>query len=159
MAKKPTNDVKPTKENKMAEQSEGMLELDMNLADFEDFENLPKGEYPAFIKSAELRVSDKGSEYYYQVLTIDPKDFPVDYDVANAPEGLNLIYGRLFKPDPKNRRSMTAMKKWYKTLGLTLDTPIVDPAQWVDKRVKVVIGTGSWQGEERNEIKSIEALD
>lgn len=138
---------------------EGILELDFNLADAEDFENLPNGEYPAHIKSAELRVSDKGNEYYYVTVTIDPKDYPADYDVANNPEGTNLIYARLMKPTADNRRSITSMKKWYKALGLDANVNIIDPATWVDRECKVVLGTGSYQGEARNEIKAIEALD
>lgn len=138
---------------------EGILELDFNLADAEDFENLPAGEYPASVKAADLRTSDKGNEYYYTVITIDPKDYPADYDVANNPEGTNLIYARLMKPTSDNRRSITSMKKWYKAIGLDANTTSIDPSTWVGLRLKVLLGISQYNGEDRNEIKAIEALD
>jgi hypothetical protein len=101
---------------------DSILELDMNLEDYADYEPLPPGNYPAEIRSAEMRISDKGNEYYYVGLVIHPDDFPADYDVANAPEGANLVHARLQKPTADNRRSITAIKNWYKALNLKTKT-------------------------------------
>lgn len=157
--KKTTEAVEETKvkETKMA--NENILELDMNLEAFEDFEPLPSGEYPAELRSAELRISDKGNEYYYLVFNIHPDDFPADYAVENAPEGMNLVYARIQKPDPKNRRSITAVKNLYRALGMDLKTSTINPGDWEGRRAKLVVDRSEYQGEIRNGIKSIEALD
>lgn len=136
-----------------------ILELDMNLEDFEDFEPLPPGNYPAEVRSAEMRISEKGNEYYYCTIIINPNDFPADYDVANAPDGLILVYARMQKPDANNRRSITQIKNWYRALGLKMKTNIIDPETWVGHKLMVNLGLSEFQGEVRNDIRSVEKLD
>lgn len=148
----------PKKETKMSN-NDNILELDMDLEEFEDFEPLPASEYPAEVRKAEARISDKGNEYYYVTFVIHPDDFPPDYAVENAPEGMNLTYARLQKPDRNNRRSITQVKKFYRALGLTLKTSVINPAEWEGKKAKLVVGRTEFNGEDRNEIKSVEALD
>lgn len=157
--KKSTEVVEEPKETKTMSNNSNILELDMDLDSFEDFEALPNGEYPAEVRSAEQRMSDKGNEYYYIVFNIHPDDFPADYAVENAPEGMNLIYARLQKLDPKNRRSITAVKNFYRALGLDLKTSVINPGEWEGKRAKLVVTRDEYQGEIRNGIKSVEKLD
>lgn len=157
--KKSTEVVEEPKEVKQMSNNSNILELDMDLDSFEDFEALPNGEYPAEVRSAEQRMSDKGNEYYYIVFNIHPDDFPADYAVENAPEGMNLVYARLQKPDPKNRRSITAVKNFYRALGLDLKTSVINPGEWEGKRAKLVVTRDEYQGEIRNGIKSVEKLD
>lgn len=161
MAKKSTT--KPTSETKMEttrmSDNSSILELDMNLADYEDFEPLPAREYPAEIIGAERKISDKGNEYYQVQFNIHPEDFPVDYDPANAPEGAKFYYNRLSVPDPKNRRSITAMKKFLTAIGISLKTSVINPGEWEGKKCKVVLRISEWNGEPRNEIQAVEALD
>lgn len=162
MAKSTTKSVTKetaTKESKPMSNNENILELDMDLESFEDFEPLPAGEFPAEVRSAELKVSDKGNEYYYIVFNIHPDDFPADYAVENAPEGMNLVFARVQKPDPKNRRSITAVKNLYRALGMDLKTSRINPGDWEGKRAKLVVDRSEFNGETRNGIKSVEALD
>lgn len=150
---------KPTKERNMASENINIIELDQNLEDFEDFEPLPARDYVAELRKAETRISEKGNEYFYVTFNIHPEDFPADYDVANAPEGLNLIYSRLMAVNPQDRRSVTAMKKFYKALGMSLKTPTIDCSTWEGKKAKLIVGREEYNGELRNAIKSIEAID
>lgn len=136
-----------------------VMELEQSLDQYEDYEILPSRNYPAEIRKAESILADSGTEYYKVHFRIDPDDYPADYDKENAPEGTVMIYGRLFKPDPKDRRSITAMKKWYKTIGMSLKTTTIDPSTWEGKKVTLNVGKSIWNGEERAEIKGIEALD
>lgn len=167
MAKKPKSTTEPVtetakqpqKESKMAKDGNGILELDMNLEDFEDFEPLPDGAYPGTVTLAEARVSDKGNEYYYITFQVHPDDFPADYAVENAPEGLNLVYARVQKPDPKNRRSITGVKNLFRALGIPLKTSVINPGEWEGKKAKLVLGRQDWNGQEINTIKAVEALD
>lgn len=156
----PVEDTTETKEKvRNMSANENILDLDMNLEEFEDFEPLPAGEYPAEVRSAEARISDKGNEYYYMVFNIHPDDFPADYAIENAPEGMNLVYARVQKPDPKNRRSITQVKNLYRALGLSLKTSTINPGDWEGKKAKLVLGKSEFNGEMRNEIKGLEALD
>ncbi len=154
-ANKETETVK--KENTMS--NENILELDFNLEDMDDFEPLPAGEYPAEVRSAEQRISDKGNEYYYIVFNIHPDDYPADYAVENAPEGMNMVYARVQKPDAKNRRSITAIKNLYRALGMSLKTNTVNPGDWEGKKAKLLVDRSEYNGEIRNGIKAVEALD
>lgn len=146
------------KEQKMTDTT-NLLELGMNLEDFDDFEPLPVGTYEAEVRKAEKKVSDKGTEYYSVQFNIHPDDFPADYAVENAPEGLNLTYNRLMQPTPNDRRSITSIKRFYKALGLSLKTSTINCGDWEGKKAKIVVGRTEYNGELRNEIKSIEAQD
>lgn len=166
MAKKPQQKTKKTepswdelqKEKAMSD-NENILDLDMNLEDFDDFEPLPAGPYPATVTEAQLKMSDKGNEYYYVVFQVHPDDYPADYAVENAPEGTNLVYARVQKPTAKDRRSITAVKKLYRALGLSLKTATVNPGDWEGKKAKVVVKNSKWNGEPRAEIESVETID
>lgn len=150
---------KPQQERNRTMADINVMELDQNLEDFEDFEPLPAGGYEGEIRKAELKLADSGTEYYKIQYRIDPDNFPADYDRENAPDGMNLIYGRLFKIDPNDRRSVTAMKKFYKAHGMSLKSSKIDPGTWEGAKTKLVIGVSEWNGEMRNEIKGLEALD
>lgn len=145
------------KGNTMSEHT--IIELDMNLEDFEDFEPLSKGEYPGECTAAEVRTSDKGNQYFYTMWKIDPSDYPADYDVANNPDGTILNYSRLAVPSASNRRAVTAVKKFYAALGLKLKTNTIDPQEWVGKKAKLVVGAEPYNGENRNNITAIENLE
>lgn len=139
--------------------TDSILELDMNLEDFGDYQPLPKSAYPAEVVQAELRMSDKGNEYYYVVFNIHPDDYPADYAVENAPEGARLTYARMQKPTPKNLRSITAVKNFYRALGLNMKTSKINPGDWEGKKAKLVLDVGEYNGSPVNNIVAIEALD
>lgn len=151
----PDPDPKKTKSS-----SDGsIVELDMNLDEYDDYEPLPPGGYPFTVTLAETRTSEKGNDFYYCTLQIHPDDYPADYDVANAPEGANITYARMQKPDPKNRRSITAVKNWFKALGMSTKTSKINPAEWEGKQGKVILKYGKFNNQPTNEIVAIEALD
>lgn len=136
-----------------------IVDLEMNLEDYDDFEILPDGQYPATCTLAELRVSDKGNEYYYTTWKINANDYPPDYARENNPEGTNLNFSRLQKVSAGNRRSITAMKNFYRAIGLKLATSKINPGDWEGRRAKLNVGHGEFGGEMRNQVDSIEALD
>lgn len=155
----PAEDTASKGKTNMSNADINIMELDTNLDDFEDFEPLPAGNYEAEIRKAELKLADSGNEYYKITYHIHPDAFPADYDKENAPEGMQLIFGRLFKVNPHDRRSVTAMKKFYKANGMSLKTSKIDPATWEGARCKLSVGVSEWNGEMRNEIKGLEAID
>lgn len=147
-------------EKKMASKNDStILELEFNLEDMDDFEPLPDGEYPATVTLAEMRTSDKGNDYYYMSFQIHPDNFPADYSRENAPDGLSLVYARVQKPDPKNRRSITGVKNLYRALGIPLKTSTINPGEWEGKQAKLRLKKQDWNGETINSIVAVEALD
>jgi len=136
-----------------------ITQLERNLEEFEDFEPLPAGNYIATIAEVDKRVSENNNEYYYVVFEIPTEAYPADYDVENNPEGTKLVYSRLQALDMTNRRSITAMKKWYRALGLSLATSTIDHNQWEGNQVKLNLKMGEWQGEKRPEIAAIDNAD
>lgn len=156
---KPTSLDASTEKTKGTKMSEiNVMELEQDLDQYEDYEILPARNYPAEIRKVDEQLYDSGAEGYKISFRIDPESYPVDYDRENAPEGTTFIYQRIFKIDPKDRRSITAMKKWYKTMGLSLKTSVIDHTLWEGVKVTLNIGHGTWNGEKRAEIKGIEAL-
>jgi hypothetical protein len=152
-----TTVVATTRKPAMAENT--IIDLDMNLEDYEDYEILPDGPLPGECTVAEVRTSDKGNSYFYTMWKIDPKDFPIDYDKSNNPNGAILNYSRVQVPTPGDRRSITALKKFMSAMGLDLKTNTIDCSQWVGRTAMINIGHENYNGEERNSIKSIENED
>ena len=146
-----------TRKQNMSEDS--IVELDMNLADYDDFEPLPSGEYPATVTLSEMRTSDKGNDYYYLTFQVHPDDYPADYPIENAPEGTNLTYARVQKPDPKNRRSITNVKNLMRALGCDIKVSVINPGEWEGKKAKLVLKKDSFNGMPTNSIVAVEALD
>lgn len=153
-----TEPVEQTKgKTHMSEDS--IVELDLNLDDYDDFEPLPGGAYPATVTLSEMRTSDKGNDYYYMTFQIHPDDYPADYAVENAPEGTNLTYARVQKPDPRNRRSITNVKNLMRALGVPLKTSVINPGEWEGRKAKLVIKKDNFNGMPNNSIVSVESID
>ena len=136
-----------------------IITLDQNLDAFADYEILPKGEYPATCVLAEVRMSDKGNEYFYINFRIDPTDYPADYDQENAPEGTTLNYSRVQVPTATDRRTITQVKKLMKALGLPTNVREINANDWVDKQAKLVVVHQTYQGETRAAIQAVESMD
>lgn len=136
-----------------------IISLDVNIDSVEDFEILPKSGYPAECVVAEIRTSDGGNDYLYTNWRIDPSDYPADYDRENAPEGTVLNYSRVQVPQANDRRSITALKKLLRAMGLPTAVKTVDPATFVGQKAKIVVVTQVYQGEKRNSIQAVESLD
>jgi len=150
---------KPTKGNATMSDQVTIIDLDMNLEDFEDYEILPDGPLPGECTIAEVRTSDNGNQYFYTMWRIDPSDYPLDYDRENAPNGTIMNYSRVQVPTPGDRRSITSVKKFMAAMGLSLKTNSIDCSQWVGKRAMLNIGHQVYNGENRNQIVSVENED
>lgn len=136
-----------------------IIELDVNLEDFADYEILPDGPFPGECVLAEVRTSDKGNSYFYTNWKIAASDYPLDYDPANAPEGMTLNYSRLQVPTAEDRRSITAVKHAMAAMGISLKTNSIDCSSWVGKKAKLLVGHENYNGEDRNRIVGLESLN
>jgi len=137
-----------------------IISLDQNLDAFEDFENLPKGKYPAECIQAEVRTSDAGNDFIYTNWRIETADYPADYDVENAPEGTTLNYSRVQVPQGGNRRAITALKKLRSACGLPTSVKEFDVSEFVGCKATLICALGApFNGERRLQIQSIESID
>ncbi len=139
--------------------SDSIVELDMDLDSYADYEALPAGPFPAECILGEKRISDNGNEYFYLQFLIHPDDFPADYDRENAPEGARLTWACTSVPTAKNRRAITAAKNLLRALGMPTNVNTINAGEFEGKKCKVIINKGEYNGSPNNQIQSLEALD
>lgn len=135
----------------------GVLELEANLGEVEKPKEPAAGSYEAEIQNVEEKMSDKGNEYYSIKLVIPTENLPAD--VADSYEdGFVMYYNRIMKPKGKDRRALYNLRKFYEAMGLDTNITAVDPNDWMGQKVKVRTKAGTWQGEPRLEIASLEPV-
>lgn len=136
-----------------------LIKLAANLEDMEEYSPLPAGPYRAEIREVEVRFSEKQPNgYLYMVLRVDPSDFPADYDSANAPEGVKVVYARVQLPDPNNRRTVKPFKDFVKALGVQQTGAEFNISEWLGKEVQVVLTVQDYQGVPTNNVDSVRAV-
>lgn len=139
--------------------SQSIITLSEDLGNMEEFEALPPGPYPAEVRDVEIKHSEKVPQGYFVIsMLIDPEDFPADYDVANAPEGLPITYARVAVPVAENRRSVAPIKRWLKALGLPAAGMQIDTDQWIGKKVQVMLSSTTYQGAPVNNVEGVSEL-
>jgi len=143
----------PPTDNLEGDDSLDVLELDQNLDDYPEPELLPPAWYKAEIQNVTQRTNQKGTGRYYAVeIVIPPENFPPDYDTDNWPDGLKLFYNLLRVPTSGDRRSVANIKRFMASLGLAIDTPRIDPNEWIGRPVRVKVEHGTWEGNRREQI-------
>jgi hypothetical protein len=102
-------------------------------ADIPDMELLPAGQYNAECVKVESALSQKGLPRLALTLRIDPENFPIDYDLDNAPLGAtvvcyaaNISFG--YDPSKPWRTGVTAIRNVFKAFGASFDK-LVSPAE------------------------------
>lgn len=132
-------------------QMTSIIEFSSNIADAEAPVPLPVGEYPAEIRGAEAKVSDKGNKYAAIQLYVSPDAYPADFTEGD-PDGTQLTYNRLSLND--NPQSRYRLRKFLESVGLTPGAT-VDLNDWVGLHVTVRIKHSEWEGEKRAEVEKI----
>lgn len=133
-----------------------IIELSQDLNEMQEYEPLPAGPYIAQVRDVEIRHSEKlPNGFFYVQLLIPVENFPADYDAANAPEGLTVIYARVQVPTPENRRSVRPFKNFIRALGLEDSGNKIDTSEWVNKELQVLLSTSEYQGAPVNNVESV----
>lgn len=140
------------------EETLGIIELDQNLADVEKPPELPAGNYTGEVQDVGKGTSGKGNEYFAVKFVIPPKEIPADLQ-DDFEDGAVLYYNRIIVPKGKDRRALFNLRKFIEALGLDPNTTSIDPNQWMGCTARLKVVSGSWQGETRAEIKSIESAE
>jgi hypothetical protein len=137
----------------------GIIELEDNLADVEKPREVPPGKYVAEVQDVQEAMSQKGNTYYAIQFRVAPEELPAD--VADEYEdGAVFFWNRLLKPKSRSdRRALFNLRKFIEALGLDANTTTIDPNEWMGRSVRLHTAMGKFQGEDRAEIRAIEAAE
>lgn len=136
----------------------GIIELDDNLADVEKPAELPAGTYEGEVQDVQTPTSGKGNKYFAIKFVIPPDEIPADLR-DDFPDGATLYWNRQIVPTKNDRRAKYNLRRLIEALGLDSNTTSVDPNEWMGRRARLRVVMGKWQGEDRAEIRSIEAAE
>jgi hypothetical protein len=137
----------------------GIIELEDNLADVEKPREVPPGKYVAEIQDVQEQMSKAGNTYYAIQFRVAPEELPQDY-VDEYEDGAIFFWNRLLKPKGRSdRRALFNLRKFIESIGLDANTTSIDPNEWMGRQVRLHTAMGKYQGEDRAEIRSIEAAE
>lgn len=140
----------PTKDRHV---SETILTFSEDIASAEKPPLLPIGEYIAEIRGAEVKESNTtGNKYVSVQFVVNPENYPVDFDPANAPDGKTFTYNRLSAED--DMRARWNMRKFCSAIGAQMAKEI-DVSQWVGLTAKISIRHTPYEGEDREEVGKV----
>lgn len=140
------------------EETLGIIELVSNLADVEKPPELPAGNYTGEIQDVQTGTSQKGNQYFNIKFVIPPKEIPADLQ-DDFEDGAVMYYNRIIVPKGKDRRALFNLRKFIEAIGLDANTTSVDPNEWMGQTARLKVVMGSYQGEARSEIKSVESAE
>lgn len=137
----------------------GIIELGTNLGEAEKPEELPPGDYVGEVQDVQLQNSAAGNEYFSIKFRIPPSEIPADI-ADDFEDGAILYWNRQLKPkDAKDRRTLFNLRKLIESFGLDSGTTTVDPDEWMGQKARLKVVHGKYQGENRAEIRSLEAAE
>lgn len=126
-----------------------IVEFSEDIADAEAPEPLPVGEYPATIRAAEIKVSQKGTRYAAVTFHIAPEEFPADFPTDIAPDGKTIIFRRVSMED--NQQARFGLRRFCESIGAPMSKKI-DVNEWVGLDAKVQIDHDTYEGVTREQI-------
>jgi hypothetical protein len=144
----------------MADQEElGIIQLDMNLSDVERPPEIPVGRYVGEIQLVEQKTSGAGNEYFAIRILVPNENIPAEV-AEHYEDGALFFYNRLLVPKPGDRRSLWNLRQFVEKLGLSADTNEINPNEWMNQSVGLVVGMEkNLDGELRSAVKSLFAAE
>jgi hypothetical protein len=144
----------------MAEHEElGIISLDVNLADVERPPEVPVGRYIGEVQSVEQKTSGAGNEYFAIRILVPNENIPAEV-AEHYEDGALFFYNRLLVPKPGDRRSLWNLRQFVEKLGLDSNTNEINPNEWMNQTVGLVVGMEKNQdGELRSAVKSLFAAE
>lgn len=138
----------------MSEEVMSIVEFSEDISDAEAPEPLPTGEYPATIRQAEVKISQRGTKYAAVTFVIAPEEYPADFPADNAPDGKVIVFRRCGMEDNPQARYM--LKNFCDAIGATASKKI-DVNEWVGLDAVVEIDHDEYEGVTREQIKRVNA--
>jgi hypothetical protein len=144
----------------MADQDElGIIQLDQNLADIERPPEIPPGKYVGEIQSVEVKLSGAGNNYFAIRILIPAENIPAEV-AEHYEDGALMFYNRLLVPSGTDRRALWNLRQFVEKLGLDSNTNQINPNEWMNQSLGVVIGMEkNLEGEMRAGVKSLFAAE
>ena len=136
----------------MTDDTMSIVEFSEDIAEAEQPEPLPIGEYPADIRGAEVKISQRGTKYAAVTFVIKPEEYPADFPIDNAPDGKQIIYRRCSMED--NPQARFQLRMFCESVGATASKKI-DVTDWIGLNATVEIAHSDFEGITREEIKRI----
>lgn len=137
----------------------GIIELDENLSDVEKPKEIPAGKYVGEIQDVQEATSAKGNTYFAIQFRVPPDELPADV-AEEYEDGALLFWNRIIKPRGRaDRRALFNLRKFIEALGLDPNTTTIDPNDWMGRQARLQVVSGTYNGETRAEIRSIEAAE
>jgi hypothetical protein len=135
-----------------------MYNLGLDLGEVPDVELLPVGEYPATVTRAEVKPSkSSGNDLLAITYMIHPDDFPPDFNLENAPDGLVLTHNRtVLTGIERDIRKLKRLQSFYKTHDLDpKGVKQIDPTHFLGQKVMLKVKHGEYDGITREEIDAV----
>jgi len=144
----------------MAGEDLGIISLDVNLADVERPPEIPVGRYVAEIQQIDRKTAaNTGNEYYAMQFLIPAEQIPAEI-AEHYEDGARMFYNRLLVPNSRDRRSLWNIKQFIEKLGLDVNTTEINPADWMNQNIGIVVGLEkNLEGEMRAVVKSLYAAE
>jgi len=143
----------------MADEDLDIISLDMNLSDVERPPDVPVGRYIGEIQNIEVKTSGQGNDYFAMRVLIPAENIPADI-AEHYEDGALFFYNRLLVPKGNDRRALWNLRQFVEKIGLSAETNEIDPNEWMNQRVGLVIGTEkNLEGETRSAIRSLFAAE
>jgi hypothetical protein len=141
-----------------ADEPIGLIELEENLADVEKPPELPPNWYIGEVQDVQVQTSGKGNQYFSIRFVIPPDELPADIR-EHFEDGASMYWNRNIVPNGKDRRALFNLRKLIEAFGLDSKTTTIDPNEWMGRTARLRVVMGKWQGEDRAEIRSVEAAE
>lgn len=122
-----------------------------NIADAEAPKPLPAGDYSATIETVTPKMSQSGKLGCMVQYRISPDQFPADFDAESYPEGMTVNQWQGLDDTAIGRYRL---KRFLDAIGAPASKEI-DVTAWVGLTATVNLGTESYEGVDRNTIKSV----
>jgi hypothetical protein len=137
----------------------GIIELEENLADVEKPKDIPPGKYVGEVQDVQEATSGKGNTYFAIQFRVPPDELPADV-AEQYEDGAILFWNRIIKPRGRSdRRALFNLRRFVEALGLDPNTTTIDPNDFMGRQARLHVVTGRYQGEDRAEIRAVEAAE
>jgi hypothetical protein len=137
----------------------GIIQLDTNLSDIDRPPEIPVGRYVGEIQSVEVKTSAAGNEYFALRILIPADNIPAEVS-EHYEDGAMFFWNRMLVPKGNDRRSLWNLRQFIEKIGLNSNTNEINPNEWMNQNVGVVIGMSkNLEGELRAEVKSLFAAE
>lgn len=142
----------------MADETIGIIELEDSLSGAEKPKEIPPGQYIGEIQDVQIPTSGKGNQYFAVTFIIPPEQLPDDLR-DDYGDGARLFWNRVLVPVGGNRRALYNLRLFIEALGLDSNTTQIDPNEWMGRKAKLRVVTGTYLGENRAEIRAVEKAE